>query len=90
MVIVAGLVIAGCSLAAGVAGGLSDRKRPFSMLRLAGAPLGLLRRVVVLESSVPLLVAAVVAIGRRLRRRAPVPDRADGLCAGAARARSTS
>ena len=63
MVIVASLVIAGCSLAASVAGGLSDRKRPFSMLRLAGTPLGLLRRVVVLESSVPLLIAAVVAIG---------------------------
>ena len=30
VVVVAGLVIAGCSLAAGVAGGLSDRKRPFS------------------------------------------------------------
>ena len=36
VVVVAGLVIAGCSLAAGVAGGLSDRKRPFAMLRLAG------------------------------------------------------
>jgi hypothetical protein len=66
VVVVAGLVIAGCSLAAGVAGGLSDRKRPFSMLRLAGAPLGLLRRVVVLESSVPLLTAAAVAVGAGL------------------------
>lgn len=63
VVVVAGLVIAGCSLAAGVAGGLTERKRPFSMLRLAGTPLGLLRRVVVLESSVPLLTAAVAAIG---------------------------
>jgi hypothetical protein len=66
VVVVAGLVVAGCSLAAGVAGGLTDRKRPFAMLRLAGTPLGLLRRVVVLESSVPLLTAAVVAIGAGL------------------------
>jgi predicted lysophospholipase L1 biosynthesis ABC-type transport system permease subunit len=46
-----------------VAGGLSDRKRPFSLLRLTGVQLGVLRRVVLLESAVPLLVVAVVAIG---------------------------
>jgi hypothetical protein len=39
------------------------RKRPFSLLRLAGTPLGLLQRVVALESAVPLLVTAVIAIG---------------------------
>jgi hypothetical protein len=32
-------------------------------LRLTGVPLGTLRRVVALESAVPLLLAAVVAIG---------------------------
>jgi hypothetical protein len=63
VVILASLPIAGCSLAASVAGGLSERKRPFSLLRLSGAPLRVLRRVVALESAVPLLVAAVVAIG---------------------------
>jgi hypothetical protein len=63
VVIVASLAIAGCSLAASVIGGLSDRKRPFSMLRLTGVPLGMLRKVVALETAVPLLVAAVVAIG---------------------------
>jgi hypothetical protein len=62
VVVLVSLVIAGCSLAASVAGGLSDRKRPFSLLRLSGVPLGLLRRVVALESAVPLLSAAVVAI----------------------------
>lgn len=46
-----------------VAGGLRDRKRPFSLLRLTGTQLGVLRRVVLLESAVPLLVVAVVAIG---------------------------
>jgi hypothetical protein len=63
VVIVASLVIAGCSLAVSVAGGLTDRKRPFSLLRLTGAPLGLLRRVVVLESAAPLVVIALLSAG---------------------------
>jgi hypothetical protein len=63
VVIVASLAIAGCTLAASIAGGLADRKRPFSMLRLTGARLATLRRVVVLESAVPLLAVAVIAVG---------------------------
>jgi hypothetical protein len=63
VVIVASLVIAGCSLAVSVAGGLTDRKRPFSLLRLAGAPLGLLRRVVALESAAPLVVISLLSAG---------------------------
>ncbi len=55
--------IAGCSLAVNVAGGLNDRKRPFSLLRLTGVPLGVLRGTVLLESAVPLLAVAAVAIG---------------------------
>jgi hypothetical protein len=62
-VILVSLPIAGCTLAAGIAGGLADRKRPFSLLRLTGARLGTLRRVVALEGAVPLLAVAVVAIG---------------------------
>src|SRR5512142_3200420 len=61
VVILASLPIAGCSLAVGVVAGLTDRKRPFSLLRLAGTPVGLLRRVVALESSVPLLAVAIVS-----------------------------
>jgi hypothetical protein len=63
VVILTSLPIAGCSLAVSIAGGLSDRRRPFSLLRLTGVPLRVLRRVIVLESAVPLLVGAVVAIG---------------------------
>ncbi|WP_406287846.1 FtsX-like permease family protein [Embleya sp. NBC_00896] len=63
VVIVVSLCIAGCSLAVSVVAGLNDRKRPFSLLRLAGVQLGTLRRVVILESAVPLLVIAVVATG---------------------------
>jgi hypothetical protein len=62
VVILTSLPIAGCSLAVSVAGGLSERRRPFSVLRLSGVPLRVLRRVVALESAVPLLVVAAVAI----------------------------
>lgn len=66
VVVVMSLAIAGCSLAAAAAAGLADRKRPFAMMRLAGAPLRVLRWVVALESTVPLLTAAAVAIGTGL------------------------
>ena len=63
VVVLVSLPIAGCTLAAGIAAGLADRKRPFSLLRLTGARLSMLRRVVALESAVPLLAVAAVAIG---------------------------
>jgi hypothetical protein len=62
-VILVSLPIAGCTLAAAIAAGLADRKRAFSLLRLTGARLATLRRVVALESAVPLLAVAAVAIG---------------------------
>jgi hypothetical protein len=63
VVVLGSLCIAGCGLAVSVVGGLNARKRPFSLLRLTGAPLGMLRRIVALESAVPLLLVAVVATG---------------------------
>ncbi len=63
VVIMISFPIAGCSLAVSVSGGLTERKRPFSLLRLTGVHLGVLRRIVLLESAVPLLVVAAVAIG---------------------------
>ena len=63
VVILTSLTVAGCTLATGVAGGLVDRKRPFSLLRLTGARLAMLRHVIALESAVPLLAVAAVAIG---------------------------
>jgi hypothetical protein len=62
IVIIASLVIAGCSLAVSITGGVNERKRPFAMLRLAGLRLAELRRVIVFESAVPLLVVSAVAI----------------------------
>jgi len=63
VVILISLPIAGCTLATGIAAGLADRKRPFSLLRLTGARLATLRQVVALEGAVPLLSVAAVAIG---------------------------
>jgi len=63
VVILTSLPIAGCSLAVNIAGGLIERKRPFSLLRLAGAPLGVLRRVIGLEAAAPLLVTAAASVG---------------------------
>jgi NADH:ubiquinone oxidoreductase subunit 5 (subunit L)/multisubunit Na+/H+ antiporter MnhA subunit len=58
----ASLVIAGCSLAVSITGGLNEHRQPFAMLRLAGLGLSELRRVVLLESAVPLLAVSLVAI----------------------------
>jgi hypothetical protein len=66
VIIIGSLALAGCSLAVSVVSGLSERKRPFSLLRLSGAPVRVLRRVVVLESAVPMLAVAAVAIGMGL------------------------
>jgi hypothetical protein len=66
VVILVSLVVAGCSLAVSAAAGLADRQRPFRLLRLAGAPLGVLQRVVALENAAPLLVIAVVSVGTGL------------------------
>jgi uncharacterized membrane protein YhaH (DUF805 family) len=55
------LIVAGCSLAVSAGGGLVDRKRPFTLLRVSGSPVSVLSRVVLFEAAVPLVAAAVVA-----------------------------
>ena len=64
------LIVAGCSLAVSVGGGLVDRKRPFTLLRVSGTPVSVLSRVVLFEAAVPLvaatLVAAAIAYGTSL------------------------
>ncbi len=55
------LIVAGCSLAVSAGGGLVDRKRPFTLLRVSGTPVSVLSRVVLLEAAVPLIAATVVA-----------------------------
>jgi hypothetical protein len=57
------LIVAGCGLAVAVGGGLVDRKRPFTLLRVSGTPVGVLSRVVLMEAAVPLVAATIVAAG---------------------------
>lgn len=66
VVLLTSLPIAGSSLAVNIAGGLIERKRPFSLLRLSGAPLRLLRYIIGLEAAAPMLITAAVSIGAGL------------------------
>ena len=56
------LIIAGCSLAVAVAGGLLERRRPLTLLRLAGVRRSELTRMVLAESALPLLALAAVSV----------------------------
>jgi hypothetical protein len=55
------VLVAGCSVAVATGGGLVERKRPFSLLRVAGAPLRALRNVILLEGVLPLVGASAIA-----------------------------
>ncbi len=55
------LLVAVASLVVSTVGGLLERRRPLTMLRLAGMPLAQLRRMVLVESAIPLVVTSVVA-----------------------------
>ena len=46
-----------------VGGGLVDRKRPFTLLRVSGVPVGALSRVVLMEAALPLAAATVIVAG---------------------------
>jgi hypothetical protein len=55
------LLVAACSLAVAAGGGLMERKRPFTLLRVTGVQLRVLYRVVLLESVLPLTLSALMA-----------------------------
>jgi hypothetical protein len=57
------LIVAGCSLAVAIAGGLVDRKRPFTLLRVSGTQVGVLFKVALLEAAVPLAAVTMIAAG---------------------------
>jgi hypothetical protein len=61
LALVVSLVIAGCGLAVAVAGGIIERKRPFTLLRLSGMHLGELQRVAMLEAAAPLVLIALAS-----------------------------
>ncbi|MEO3855595.1 FtsX-like permease family protein [Acrocarpospora sp. B8E8] len=57
------LLVAGCSLTISLIGGLTERRRPFALLRAAGLGLGELRRIALLETTVPLVSMVLLAVG---------------------------
>ncbi len=61
VVILASLLIAGCSLAVAMAVSVVERKRPFSLLRLSGVPIKVLRKIVALETALPLVVISILS-----------------------------
>ncbi len=80
------VLVAGCSLAVGVGGGLVDRKRPFTLLRVSGTPVSTLSKVALLEAVLPLaattVVAAAIAYGTSVlavSRLAPAGTATPGL-----------
>jgi hypothetical protein len=66
------ILTAGCSLAVTVGGSLVERKRPFTLLRLSGAPLSTLYKVVLLEAAVPLIAVSIFASAIGLAVAIPV------------------
>jgi hypothetical protein len=61
--LLATLLIAGLSMAISIAGGLLERKQPFTLLRLSGLPLRDLHRMLLAETAVPLVTIAVISTG---------------------------
>jgi hypothetical protein len=57
------LVVAGCGLAVAIGGGLIERKRAFTLMRVSGTPAASLYRVVLLEAALPLVAATIAAAG---------------------------
>jgi hypothetical protein len=56
------LLVAAASLTVGVAAGLIERRRPFALLRATGVYLSELRRTVMLETALPLVVSATTGV----------------------------
>ncbi|GAA4535295.1 MULTISPECIES: FtsX-like permease family protein [Nonomuraea] len=68
------LLVAGCGLLVAVAGGVVERRQPFTLLRLCGTPARTLTRVMLLETAVPVVLAALVAAGAGFGVAGPVID----------------
>jgi hypothetical protein len=57
------LLVAACSLTVATVSGLMERRRPLALLRASGVRLGELRRIVLLETGLPLVVTALGGVG---------------------------
>ncbi|MFF4414306.1 FtsX-like permease family protein [Streptosporangium sp. NPDC001559] len=69
------LLVAGCGLLVSVAGGVVERRQPFTLLRLGGTPTRTLSRVVLLETAAPVVLAALVAAAAGFGVAKPLIDR---------------
>jgi hypothetical protein len=56
------LIVAACGLTVGMIGGLVERRRPFTLLRASGLRLAELRRVVLLETAVAMIVTTAAGV----------------------------
>jgi hypothetical protein len=57
------LLVAACSLTVATVSALMERRRPFALLRASGVRLGELRRIVLLETGLPLVITALGGMG---------------------------
>lgn len=57
------LLVAACSLTVATVSGLMERRRPFALLRASGVRLGELRRIMLLETGLPLVITTLGGIG---------------------------
>ncbi|MDF5755463.1 FtsX-like permease family protein [Spongiactinospora sp. TRM90649] len=73
-IVVLTILVAACGLVVAVGGGLVERRRPFTLLRLCGTPTRTLYRVVVIESALPLVLAAALAVLAGLGVAGPVVE----------------
>ncbi|WP_372974771.1 FtsX-like permease family protein [Microbispora sp. GKU 823] len=68
------LIAGACGLVVAAGGGLVERRQPFTLLRLAGTPTRTLAAVVLLESALPLVLAAALAAGAGFGVAEPLID----------------
>jgi hypothetical protein len=57
------IVVAACSLTVGAVGAMFERRRPFALLRASGVRLGELRRVMLIETTVPMVFTTLLGVG---------------------------
>ena len=73
------LLVAACSLTVATVSGLMERRRPFALLRASGVRLGELRRIMLLETGLPLVITALGGMGTAMLVTYMITRRALGL-----------
>ncbi|NUT36903.1 MAG: hypothetical protein HOV79_27930 [Hamadaea sp.] len=57
------LIVSACTLTVSVINSVMERRRPFALLRASGVRLGELRRIVLLETGVPMAATVLLGVG---------------------------